>query len=444
MKIVKEDNKDLTVLIKVTVEEADYTAEVEKTLKEYRRKANIPGFRPGMVPMGIINKMYRRGVVAEQSYRKATDACYDYVKKNNIDYVGDILPAEQQAELDFENSTVYEFDYELGLAPKVELTLGATDKLTYYKIKVAKDMKDNYRTNFLRRFGSLKDVDKVTKEEAVTGSMENADGVKVSDAYVGLISMTEEERAPFIGKKVGDTVSVDVTKLYKTEAQRAKVLGVKEKELDSINPAFTLTIAKIRQFAEPELNAEFFKTAFPAGNVTDEAGLDTYLDAQIEEELDRESKYLFTAQLRNYMLEKAALKLPEAFLKRWLSVMNEGKFSDEEIAKEMPGFVRMMSWNIIRKHYETELKLTVTDDEMLSEAKALAQMQFAQYGMGTVPEDTLTSYAKSILGNKDEHAKIYDKLTEEKVIEAVKPSVKITTKSVTSDEFAKVAQAVQF
>lgn len=444
MNIVKQENKDLTVLLKVTVEESDYNEQVEKTLKEYRRKANIPGFRPGMVPMAIVKKMYGKGIVAEQSYRKATDACYEYVKEQNIDYVGNILPAENQPELDFDNSTTHEFDYELGLAPKVELSLDASDKLTYYKIKVEKEMKEAYRSNFLRRFGRLVDVDTVTKDEAISGVLENADGVRAEDAYVGLVSMDEAQRKQFIGKKVGETVAVNINEVYKTASQRASVLGMKEKELDSVNPEFTLSITKIRQFAEPELNEEFYKTAFPAGNVTDENGLDAYLTAQIEEELDRESKYLFTAQLRNYMIEKAAIKLPEAFLKRWLSVMNEGKFSDEEITKEMPGFIRMMTWNIIRKHYADTLNLSISDDDMLTEAKALAQMQFAQYGMGTVPEETLAGYAKSILANEDEHAKIYEKLSEDKVIEAVKPSVKVTTKSVSSEEFGKVAQAVQF
>ncbi|MBQ8863437.1 MAG: trigger factor [Rikenellaceae bacterium] len=442
MNIVKQENQDLTVLVKVTVAEADYAEQVDKTLKEYRRKANIPGFRPGKVPASIINKLYRKGVVAEAAYRKATDSVYEYVKENNIDFVGDILPADNQPELDFDNNTEHEFHYELGLAPKVEVELSKdADKLTYYKIKVAKDMKDNYRSNFLRRFGRLADVESVESEEAITATLDNGD-IRVEDAYIGLISMTEEERKPWIGKKVGDKVEVNINELYKNPAQRASMLSLKEEELESVKAEFSVEITKIRKFVEPELNEEFFKMAFPAGNVTDEAGLDKYLTAQIEEELDRESKYLFTAQLRNYLIEKAGLKLPEEFLKRWLYVINEGKFTMEEIEKDFDGFVKMMTWNIIRKHYETTLNLTVGEEDMLTEAKALAQMQFAQYGMGAVPEETLTGYAKSILSNKEEAQKIYDKLTEDKVVEAVKPMIKVSNKSVSTEEFSKIAQTL--
>lgn len=442
MNIVKQENQDLTVLVKVTVQEADYNEQVEKTLKEYRRKANIPGFRPGKVPASIVNKLYRKGVVAEAAYRKATDSVYEYVKENNIDFVGDILPAENQPELDFDNNTEHEFHYELGLAPKVEMELSKTaDKMTYYKIKVADDVKSNYRTNFLRRFGRLADVETVESDEAITATLDNGE-LRVEDAYIGLISMSDEERKPFLGKKVGDKVEVNINELYKNPAQRASMLSLKDEELESVKAEFTVEITKIRKFVEPELNEEFFKLAFPAGNVTDEAGLDKFLTGQIEEELERESKYLFTAQLRNYLIEKAGLQLPESFLKRWLYVINEGKFSMEEIEQDFAGFVKMMTWNIIRKHYETTLNLTVGEEDMLTEAKALAQMQFAQYGMGTVPEETLTGYAKSILSNKEEAQKIYDKLTEEKVVEAVKPMIKISNKSVSTEEFSKIAQAL--
>ncbi|MBP3425973.1 MAG: trigger factor [Rikenellaceae bacterium] len=442
MNIVKQENQDLTILVKVTVAEADYNEQVEKTLKEYRRKANIPGFRPGKVPASIINKLYRKGVVAEAAYRKATDSVYEYVKENNIDFVGDILPAENQPELDFDNNTEHEFHYELGLAPKVELELSKdTDKLTYYKIKVADDVKSNYRSNFLRRFGRLVEVESVESDEAITATLDNGE-LRVEDAYIGLVSMSDEERKPFVGKKVGDKVEVNINELYKNPAQRASMLSLKEEELESVKAEFTVEITKIRKFAEPELNEEFYKMAFPTGNVTDEKGLDKYLTAQIEEELDRESKYLFTAQLRDYLIKKAGLQLPEAFLKRWLFVINEGKFTMEDIEKDFEGFVKMMTWNIIRKHYETTLNLTVGEEDMLTEAKALAQMQFAQYGMGAVPEETLTGYAKNILSNKEEAQRIYDKLTEEKVVEAVKPMIKVGNKSVSTEEFSKIAQSL--
>ena len=439
MNIVREQHGENNSLIRVTVGEADYGQEVEKALRDYRRKANIPGFRPGMVPMGIIRKMYGKGVVAEQSYRTASNAVFEYLQKEGIDYLGDVIPAEEQGAFDFENNTEFEFVFEIGEAPAVNLELSDKDKLTYHKIKVDKKMHDDYRSNYLRRYGRLVDVDTVTSDEALTVTLDNGD-MNVADAYVGLISMSEEERKPFQGKKVGDKMHVNINELYKNPAQRAACLQVKENELEGINPEFEMEITKIRKFAEPELNGEFFKMAFPQGDVTDEAGFDKLIDTQIESELRRESDYLFTLQLRDYLVKKADLKMPEAFLKRWLYTINEGKFTMEEIEKDFDQFLKMFTWNYLQKHFIKADNLTVTKEEAAAEAKALAAAQFAQYGMPSAPDDMLAGYAEKILADKEQGQKIYEKLFETKVVEDVKSKIKVTEKSVSAEDFAKLAK----
>ena len=439
MNIVREQHGENNSLIRVTVGEADYGQEVEKALRDYRRKANIPGFRPGMVPMGIIRKMYGKGVVAEQSYRTASNAAFEYLQKEGIDYLGDVIPAEEQGAFDFENNTEFEFVFEIGEAPAINLELSDKDKLTYSKIKVDKKMHDDYRSNYLRRYGRLVDVDTVTSDEALTVTLDNGD-MNVADAYVGLISMSEEERKPFLGKKVGDKMHVNINELYKNPAQRAACLQVKENELEGINPEFEMEITKIRKFAEPELNEEFFKMAFPQGNVTDEAGFDKLIDEQIAAELRRESDYLFTLQLRDYLVKKADLKMPEAFLKRWLYTINEGKFTMEEIGKDFDQFLKMFTWNYLQKHFIKADNLTVTKEEAEAEAKALAAAQFAQYGMPSAPDEMLAGYAGKILSDKEQGQKIYEKLYEVKVVEDVKSKIKVTEKAVSADDFAKLAK----
>ena len=439
MNIVREQHGENNSLIRVTVGEADYGQEVEKALRDYRRKANIPGFRPGMVPMGIIRKMYGKGVVAEQSYRTASNAVFEYLQKEGIDYLGDVIPAEEQGAFDFENNTEFEFVFEIGEAPAINLELSDKDKLTYHKIKVDKKMHDDYRSNYLRRYGRLVDVDTVTSDEALTVTLDNGD-MNVADAYVGLISMSEEERKPFQGKKVGDKMHVNINELYKNPAQRAACLQVKENELEGINPEFEMEITKIRKFAEPELNGEFFKMAFPQGDVTDEAGFDKLIDTQIESELRRESDYLFTLQLRDYLVKKADLKMPEAFLKRWLYTINEGKFTMEEIGKDFDQFLKMFTWNYLQKHFIKADNLTVTKEEAAAEAKALAAAQFAQYGMPSAPDDMLAGYAEKILADKEQGQKIYEKLFETKVVEDVKSKIKVTEKAVSAEDFAKLAK----
>ena len=441
MKITREQREAGTSVLKVLVAEADYAEAVDKMLRDYKRKANVPGFRPGMVPMGIVRKMYGKGAVAEQSYRIASNSVFEYLQKEGIDYVGDVIPSEEQGDFDFENNTEHEFIFEIGEAPKIEMELTKEDKLTYNKIKIDEKMVEGYKDNYLRRYGRLVDVEKVEKDEALTVVLDNGE-MRIEDAYVGLISMSDEERAIFLGKKVGDKMDVDVNELYKSASQRASILQVKQEELETINPKFSLEIKQIRQFVNPELNEEFFKMAFPAGNITSEEELNKFLEAEIETELKRETDYLFTIRVRNFLMEKAGLQMPEAFLKRWLYTINEGKFSMEEIEKDFDGFLKMFTWNYIQKHFIQTYELTVSQEEVEAEAKEFAKAQFAQYGMPSAPEEMIANFSKQILENKEQAQKIYEKLYELKVVEYVKSNIKVSTKSVTSEEFAKLAQEI--
>ena len=442
MNIVREQRGENGSLLKITVTPADYGQEVEKALRDYRRKANIPGFRPGMVPMGIIKKMYGKGVLAEQSYRLASHSAFEYLEKEGIDFLGDVIPSNEQGDFDFENGTDFEFVFEFGEAPEIKLELSAADKVTYNTIAVDEKMRGDYRSNYLRRFGRLIDAEEVTSDEALSVTLDNGE-MNIADAYVGLISMSEEERKPFIGQKVGFKTTVNVNDLYKTASQRAAILQVKEEELEGINPEFTLEITKIRRFAEPELNEEFFKMAFPGGNVKTAEEFEAFIDAQITSELRRESDYLFTLQLRNYLVEKAALKMPEAFLKRWLYTINEGKFSMEEIEKDFDQFLKMFTWNYLQKHFIKQDSLTVKKEEAEAEARALAAAQFAQYGMPSAPDEMLAGYSKQILENKEQSQKIYEKLYETKVVDDVKSKITVTEKAVSSDDFARMASELR-
>ena len=439
MEITRVQKEQGTSLLKVVVSEADYKEAVEKMLRDYKRKANVPGFRPGMVPMGIVRKMYGKGIVAEQSYRTASNAVFEYLQNEKIDYLGDVIPAEEQGAFDFDNSTEFEFIFEIGEAPKYDVTLSAKDKLTYHKIKISKEMHDNFLDNFLRRFGKLVEVETVENDEALTVTLDNGD-LRVEDAYVGLISMNEEERKPWLGKKVGYKTTININEMYASPAQRAAMLHIKEAELEGLNPEFELEITMIRKFANPEINEEFFKTAFPEGNVADQKALDAYIDAQIEGEMARECDYMFAAHVRNFMIEKAALAMPTEFLKRWLYTINEGKFTMEDIEKDFEGFIKMFTWNYIQRQIITAENISVSEEEATAEAKSFAAMQFAQYGMPNAPEDMIANFAKNILDNKEQKQHIYEKLYEQKVVEAIRAKVKVTEKAVSAEEFSEIAR----
>jgi FKBP-type peptidyl-prolyl cis-trans isomerase (trigger factor) len=311
MNLLTNTRPDGVMILKATVAEADYAPEVEKSLREMRRKANVPGFRPGMVPMGVINKMYRRGVVAEQAYRKANQAVFKHLEESKTVLLGDVMPSDEQGELDFEGgATEHEFVFEAAPAPAVEITAGPEDKLTRYTIKPSKELKE-------------------------------------------------------------------------------KMEGLS--------------------------------------------------DEQIAANLARESDYFLSIQIKNHFLAKANLKLPEAFLKNWLFAMNEGKFTMEQIEAEFPAFLRMMSWDLIAKHFAATLGIEVGQQDLIDEAKAIAKIQFAQYGMNDVPDETIEGFAKNILATKEEAQRVYERVREDKIISAIKPLVKITEKSVSDEEFQKIA-----
>ncbi|MCC8088776.1 MAG: trigger factor [Rikenellaceae bacterium] len=438
MNIVRENLDNQTAVLKVSVGEQDYNDAVEKTLRNYRKKANVPGFRSGMVPMGIINKMYRKSTVAEEAYKIATKASIDNLNESSTKTLGELMPSSTQEPIDFENNTDFEFIFEIGLAPEVNIELDKKeDKVTKYTIKITDKMVSGYKENYLRRFGKLEDVDVVTKDEALTVTLDQED-MKIEEAYVGLIGMSEEERAPFIGKKVGDKMEVNVNELYKTPSQRASIFGIKEEELDGINPEFSLEITKIRQFVTPELDEEFFKMAFPEGNIKNEEEFNKYIEDQIASELSRETDYKYAIDVKDYLMKKADLSLPEEFLKNWLFAVNEGKFTKEDIDKEFPAFADMMRWDLIQRYFIDKFSLEISQEELKEEAKSYATMQFAYYGMPSPAEEMLAGYVEQILSNKEELKKIYDKVFEKKIVDAVSRDISVNKKTISADDFNKL------
>lgn len=437
MNIVRENIDNLSATLKVTVTPEDYAQIVDTTLKGYKKKANVPGFRPGMVPMGIVNKMYKKGVTAEESYKIASQACFDYINENKINAIGDLMPSEAQVELDFDNATDFEFAFEIGIAPEVNIELTKKDTVNKYIINVSDEMRIGYKSNYTRRFGKLADTDVITKDEAVNVTLDQPE-MQIEDAYVGLVSMNDEERKPFIGKKVGDSMEVNVNELYKTPSQRASIMQISENELDTINPIFTLTITKIRKFEEPKIDEEFFKMAFPEGEIKTEKEFSEWIEKQIENELGKETEFKFVADTRDFLINKANIELPKEFLKKWLYNINDGKFSMEEIEKDFENFLDIMRWDLIKKFFVNKHEIEVDNEEMMAEAKALTMMQFAQYGMSTLPDDMLENYAKSILENKEEARKIYDKLMETKVVEVVAPQITAKDTKISVEDFGKL------
>ncbi len=437
MKVTRNDQQGQTTLLSVLVQKEDYASKVEKQLKDYRKQAQIPGFRPGMAPMSIVQKMHGKSTLVDITYRIATDAAFEELKTQEIEPIGDLMPAEEQPKLDFDNGEEFEFIFEVGLSPKVELELSGDDKVTKYVLEATEEMLSGYTENFLRRFGKLEEVEAVVSEEAVSCTLDNSE-IQIEEAYVGLISMSEEERAPFIGKRVGDKMTVNINELYKDEKQRAAILSLTESELETVNPEFELEITKIRAFVNPEINEEFLAMAFPEGDVNSSEEFNAKMAANVAAELASQVEFKWEDNVRDYCLEKTNLSLPEEFLKRWLFSINEGKFTMEQIEAEFPQFAKMMKWDLVKREVVKANELEIKEEDVVQEAKDMALAQFRQYGMASVADDMLENYAKQILSNKEEARKIFDRVGEKKTIATISERVTVVEKSMSVEDFSEM------
>ncbi len=440
MKVTRTDLEGQSILLSVLVQKDDYTTAVEKQLKDYRKKAQIPGFRAGMAPMSIIKKMHGKSITIDTVYKMATDKAFEEIKEQDIEPLGDLMPAENQPQIDFDNAEEFEFVFEVGMAPKFEANFTAEDTVEKFVLNPTEEMISGYTENYLRRYGKLEDVPAVVKEEAITCNLDNQE-IRIEDAYVGLISMSDEDRAPFIGKVVGDKMTVNVNELYKDVKQRCAILSLKEEELEGINPEFELEITKVRAFVSPEVNEEFLAMAFPEGDVKTPEEFTAKMLENVNAELASQVEFKYEDNIRDFSLAKFDLTLPENFLKRWLYSINEEKFSMEEIEKEFPQFAKMMKWDLVKRAVVKADSLEIKEEDVKAEAKEMALAQFRQYGMASVNDDMLENFAGQILGNKEEARKIFDRVGEKKVVAAIAAKVTVKEVKMSVEEFSAKMQA---
>lgn len=440
MNIAKENVDALNAVLKINIEPSDYEENLAKALANFRRNAKIDGFRPGKVPAGIINKMYRKPALVEEINKLVSDAIANHLKESETKILGEPLPSESQAPIDWDKDSSYEFKFDLGLAPEVDIKLSKRDKVSYYTIAIDEEVRGQYITNYQRRYGKMSDVDVVEgKEDFLRGNLAQANGINIENAAFSLRTVSNENfKQSIAGKKKGDSFAINVNEIFENETDRAALLNIKKEELSSINPEFTFTIEEIKNFEDAEVNQELFDKAFGEGVVTSYDEFVSRVDEEIRANLVKESDYKLMVDIRTKLVEKANLQLPEAFLKRWIYVINEGKFTTEAIEKDFAGFAEDIKWQIIREHFVKANKIEVSEEELLTAASEYAAFQFAQYGMRNLPEEYITKYANDILQNKEERRRIVEKRFEDKVVASVKELIKVEDKEVSIKDFDKL------
>ena len=434
MKVEQVKVNDLTYQLNVNIEKADAQEKKKKALNEYRKKVEIRGFRKGMAPMSLVEKMHGIQALVETVNQMISEAINNHIAENKLNILGEPLPNEEkQKEIDWENDESYEFVFDIALAPQVEFTLGKDDKIVSYNVAVSEEAKKAYKTNMLKQFGKLENTDSVKEEDFIIADLEQGEN-KVEGTYITLRQMAQEAKGQFLGKKPGESFEVNVHETFVNETDRAALLKVKKEELASVEPMWKVTIKEVKTFVEAEQTQEIYDRMFGEGVVTDEAGFEAKVAERIALEYKQESDFRFVLDAREYLLNKTNIELPEEFMKKWLFTINEGKFTMEDIEKDFALFCKDFRWQMISQYIMREQKMEITREEVLAAAKQIAKYQFAMYGLNDVPEEQLNHYAESILANEKEGRRIVEKTEQDKVIGYVKSVVTLEEKEISIED----------
>ena len=434
MNIVKNQIDELNIQLTVTVAHDDYAEAEKKELQRCKRTAEFKGFRKGMVPMSLIQKVYGERVLGEVVNKVLSDAINNFVKENNIKMVGEALPSEDQPEIEWKSGNDFTFKFDIATTSEVNFELSKDDKVKVYEIKVSAEAKKEMKDNLLRQFGSLTDAEQAGEEDFVIVDFAQ-DGKTVEGSYVGVKNVEGEAKSKFLGAKVGDQFDVNVNEAFTNESDRAYMLKVKKEELASLAPEFHVTVKEVKTFAPAEENQETYDKIFGENQVHNAEEFDKAVTARLEENYKQESDYKLSKDLREYLVKKADIKLPEEFLKRWLFNINDGKFSKEEIEKEAPAFFEDFRWQMVRGYIMQKFDLRIEEKDVHEAARAYVSYQYASYGMGNVPDTILNDSVARVLQDENTSRRIVENVEATKVIEAVKGAVTLKAEKVSVEDF---------
>ena len=422
---VSLNNIDATKgIVKLEIVKADYAEKVEKSLKSFRQKANVPGFRKGMVPMGMVKKMYGKHVLVEEVNKLVSEGLYNYIRENNVNILGEPLPNEtEQKEINFDTQEEFEFCFDVALAPEIHIELSKADKLPYYQANIDEEMVNKQVQAYQANFGNYDQVDDVEEKDLVKG--------RVAEL---------ENGAPKEGGIVVEN-AVLMPLYIKDEAEIASFLKVDKEAVAGITGDFSFEIQEVTRHKNAELNQELFNKVFGEGVVNSEDEFKNKIREALAEQFAPQSDYKFLIDARDLLVAKAGeMAFAEDLLKRWLLVANE-KNTKEKIDEDYPKIIEDLKYHLIKENLVKSNGLKVEDADIEEFAKRVAKAQFAQYGMLSVPEDVLANYAKDILKNKQTLQNVIDRAVEEKLAAWLKEQVELDVKEISADEFNKLLEA---
>ena len=445
MNISRENSDELNAVIKLVIEKADYEKEVANKLKEYRQQASIPGFRPGKAPAGLIKKRYGTSVLVEEVNKLLSEKLSSYIFEEKLNLLGEPLPnEEQQKAINWESDETFEFAFDIAMAPEVTVSLDKRSKYKYYNIAVSDEMIDKQVENATSQLGQNVPADVAKDNSTVRGNFVQLDaegnevegGIRPESIVVAIDLMKDDEiKNSFVGCKKDDIIIFDPVKAFENRTEVSSMLNISKEEAEVLNSEFRFTVTEILQWEKAEVNEDFFKKLY--GDDTEVKTIEDFrkrISEEIAGNLTYSSDHKFALDTRDTLVEKTGVKLPEAFLKRWLIAVNK-ELTVEQVEKEFDFFIKDLQWQLIKDDIAKDNEIKVTEEESEDFAKQMARAQYNQYGIYDIPEEQLESFAKVILEKPEEKERIYKKLYEDKVIAVVKEKVTIQKKEISQKEF---------
>ena len=442
MQFNQSEIKDLTAVITMTVEPADYQEKVQKELINIRKKANIPGFRPGMAPKGMLQKMYGKSILAEVINKVIGEGLNKYIEENNLNLLGDPLPNEELTpQMDLDTQDTFSFAFDIAVAPEFDALLNGKNKITNYTITVTDEMVENQVNSYAQRFGDYVQAETVVEGDVVKGLLteQKENGIVKENGMLTPAYMQDKEQAAlFVGAKVGDVITFNPTKAYGNTVEVSSMLGITKEEAEALTSDFTFELQGITRHQAAAIDGELFAKVYGENNVADEADFRARIKAEIEENMAEDAKYKFGLDAKAAVMKKMAkVEFPEAFLKRWVKATNE-KITEEELEKDFPAMLDELRWHLAKDQLCKHFNIQVEKEDVEAYAKQVAKMQFMQYGLMHVEDSYLANYAEQILKDEKQLRGIVERVADNKVYEALKGVAKIEEKEISHEEFGKL------
>ena len=447
MNITKQVVDDVNIVLNLEIEKADYAAAVEKELKEARKKVQMPGFRKGMVPAGLVKKMYGQQITVDEVNKLINNAMYGYISENKLNVLGEPMINEEQEPVDFATVEKFNVKFDVAIAPEFSYTLDNSVKVPYYTIAVDDKMMNEQVEGLRNQFGNTVKAEEVAEDDVIKGNIAELDengnikegGIDAVDATIYPRYMqNEDEKKKFQGAKLLASVDFNPAAAYNNnQSEIASLLQKKQEEIAGVTANFRFTISEITRRQKAELNEEFFKMAYGEECTTEEAFRENVKNG-IAAQLASNSEYKFNLDAQATLkAQVGTLKFPETALKKWLLAKDE-KRDAQKLEEDFPRMMEDLTWQLIEEKIVADKGITLSDDDIKNEARAMVSAQMAQYGMGNLPEEYMKGYIDSIIKDEKQRGQLRDSAMTRKIMAAIKEAVTLEQKEVTIEQFQEL------